>query len=348
MLGLDGVGISNYRSFGPEVQRIGPLGKINLLIGQNNVGKSNILNFFAKCYRPLFLSANLPHPNSNFSPEVDAPNLSEPASWTYEIGLNLDGDSYRERMATFVRERCDTAHARLVEIILHSNALTNQTSVAWFKYRGPWGTRTPDIHPELIDSLVAEQVASPNEWEALFYKRVGGSPGGNIKGHWIPEVLKRLSPETFTPPQIILIPAIRTIGAHGSTPHDYSGAGIIERLAELQHPPHHKQSLKQHFLDINAFVQSVLGDPEATLEITHDKSAILVNKNRKTLPLQSHGTGLHEVITLGVAATVLNNSLLCIEEPELHLHPLLQKKLYDILSIKLRTLISLQHILLIY
>jgi AAA15 family ATPase/GTPase len=42
---IDGIGISGYRSFGQEVQRIGPFKKINLIIGQNNSGKSNVLRF---------------------------------------------------------------------------------------------------------------------------------------------------------------------------------------------------------------------------------------------------------------------------------------------------------------
>jgi predicted ATP-dependent endonuclease of OLD family len=37
--------------------------------------------------------------------------------------------------------------------------------------------------------------------------------------------------------------------------------------------------------------------------------------------------GIHEVIILAVAATVIRNQIVCIEEPEIHLHPLLQKKL---------------------
>jgi predicted ATP-dependent endonuclease of OLD family len=47
----------------------------------------------------------------------------------------------------------------------------------------------------------------------------------------------------------------------------------------------------------------------------------------KTLPLAALGTGIHEVIILAAAATVLRNQVLCLEEPEIHLHPTLQRKL---------------------
>ena len=42
---IDGIAISNYRSFGPEIQKIGPFSKVNIFIGKNNSGKSNILRF---------------------------------------------------------------------------------------------------------------------------------------------------------------------------------------------------------------------------------------------------------------------------------------------------------------
>jgi hypothetical protein len=48
-----GFGLAGYRSFGPELQRIGPCQKINLLIGQNNSGKSNILRFVHDHYPKL-------------------------------------------------------------------------------------------------------------------------------------------------------------------------------------------------------------------------------------------------------------------------------------------------------
>jgi hypothetical protein len=44
-----GFGIRGYRSFGdPEtVAVIGPMSKVHLVVGQNNVGKSNVLHFLA-------------------------------------------------------------------------------------------------------------------------------------------------------------------------------------------------------------------------------------------------------------------------------------------------------------
>jgi hypothetical protein len=48
-----GFGLAGYRSFGPGLQRIGPCRKINLLVGQNNSGKSNILRFIHDYYAKI-------------------------------------------------------------------------------------------------------------------------------------------------------------------------------------------------------------------------------------------------------------------------------------------------------
>ncbi len=151
------------------------------------------------------------------------------------------------------------------------------------------------------------------------------SSGGELDA-WVGEVVIDLM-KAIKLPEPCLIPAIRQIGKTGETFDDMSGKGLIDQLAEVQSPRFEDSHKKALFVKINAFLKSVTDDPTAQLEVPHTRENILVHMGNRHLPLESLGTGIHEITMLAAFCTLNTDQIVCIEEPEIHLHPLLQRKL---------------------
>ncbi|MBQ2260324.1 MAG: AAA family ATPase [Loktanella sp.] len=128
-------------------------------------------------------------------------------------------------------------------------------------------------------------------------------------------------------PECLIIPAKRQLGTDGDTFEDLSGKGLIKHLAEIQNPDHDEREKKLIFDRINAFVREVTDKPDALLEVPNHRKHLLVHMDNKVLPLDSLGTGIHEVILIAAFCTIHQQKIMCIEEPEIHLHPVLQRKL---------------------
>ncbi|WP_083633038.1 ATP-dependent nuclease [Chromohalobacter japonicus] len=152
--------------------------------------------------------------------------------------------------------------------------------------------------------------------------------GGGLKEHHIPELIgwtkERIIPEHK---KIYFIPAIREITASEYSDDLWNGKGLIDKLAKLQNPGAQQREQKEKFYKINKFLSSVTSCNEAEIEIPYDRNCVLVHMNGKVLPLESLGTGIHEVVMLASFCTMIENQIVCIEEPEIHLHPVLQKRL---------------------
>ncbi len=326
-----GFGFSGYRSVGDELVLIAPLNKINLIIGQNNSGKSNIINFL-KHGLPNAVAqiTNATNPSRNFS-EIDKHISGEPTRHRITFPIPLTIEHFKKNFYTIQECEVKKVYALWLKL-LTSEQFTHLDTHAFVTYEAADLNFSYELHKPVELNRIMER----NEWNIL-WKLLLAKPfdSNNDLSQWITEILFTLAnkhvPLLKEIPPIEIIPAIRKIGEAGSVSDDFSGLGIIDRLAQLQNPDN-DQSKKLKFEAINCFLREVLDKEKVWIEIPYSRDKINVYMDGKVLPLSSLGTGIHEVIILASAATLLENSILCVEEPELHLHPLLQRKLIQYLA----------------
>lgn len=328
MIFIDGLGLAGYRSFGQQMQRIGPFGKINLFAGQNNSGKSNILLFLAHHYVQCGYSARGQGREPSFT-QLDHPLVGDSGKIVVSFGLAQGSSSYQTLLDTRKR-KLNANLVSAIERILQSKTLTEGTGLAWFTYEAEWGKQLRlRTNQESVKKLRQERILDTPQWQTL-WQALTDRGGDDLEENWIPETLQALNPLLVIPADltVTLIPAVRRIGDAGSTPtENHDGTGIIAALAKLERPTWNEQHKKQSFRKIVEFLKIVTKNENAELEIPDDRNMILVHMDGKTLPLESCGTGIHEVVILAAAATVRDKEVICIEEPELHLHPSLQREL---------------------
>ncbi|MEQ9968734.1 MULTISPECIES: AAA family ATPase [Pectobacterium] len=329
---FQGFGFSAYRSIGEQTVKIGPLKKINFIIGQNNTGKSNIINYLHQHYSYVLGKINR---TQNYS-GTDKSTFGE---LDKTIGSN-SGDRVaafalgEKQLSKFIDSSISPQmgashkeyYTSLVKKIL--STFREENGLYWFEYHA--ATSREEFILKYDQDLLVNTL-SQQEWNSLWMKLTNQS-GGDFLAHWFPEVMRKLAYRPNYAPRIEVIPAIRRIGESGSVSEDFSGTGIIDRLAKLESPALNERCNRDKFNKINRFLQTVLDNPTATLTIPYERDTILVEIDRRMLPLTSLGTGIHEVVILASASTILENTIVCIEEPELHLHPLLQKKLVKYLA----------------
>lgn len=325
---LKGFGFSGYRSFGDNLVKISPLKKINMIIGQNNVGKSNIINFLSSQY-PHFVSKA--RGERTFG-QGQKPTFNDVDHHISDIKTvqRISFPIFKNEVDAYIVQKIAQGRQQeFLKKLLTSRLFSDEDGIIWFTYKAENlnGNFSLEVN---IDEILP--LLDGHQWQSLWQKLTNHSSGGGLRQDWIPGVIRAISLTPDSVPAIEVIPAIRKIGAAGSEAADFSGEGIIERLAKIQNPSLSEQKLKEKFNSINKFVQNVLENSSAIIETPHGRDMILVHMDGKTLPLESLGTGVHEVIIIAAASTILDETVLCVEEPELHLHPLLQRKLIKYLA----------------
>lgn len=319
---LKGFGVSGFRSFGPEPQYLYPLKQLNLIVGRNNSGKSNVLRV-VRLLEEYFRRNNIALGNGqNY---LDSHVGERPAKLMLYIPISDDDKIIGASLAKIVEvERMSELHSEAVKSLLR-NLKEIQAGDAWLSIDvGSKGTAVPAFYSQLFSNL------GPMSAFKSLIGAIGRSVYENLSEQARQKALHSLLLSLAKPeiPEVQEISAHRKIGQPGSDFVGLNGDGLIRRLLELSNPELAEREVnRQRFAKINRFLREVLETADAQLEISHSAKELNISIRNRVLPIDSLGTGVHEVVIFAAAATAVENQILCIEEPEIHLHPRLQRKL---------------------
>lgn len=322
---LAGIGIGGYRSFGTsELQRIAPMSKVHLLAGSNNSGKSNVLRVAAGALPKMKEQRHFELDDSDVPIGVAA----EERQFRIALLISMSDSEILEATG-----KTNSRFAVEVRDLLGGPTFSSEVENSFWLEFTPNKGRQPawQVSQRQIADVGSglEPRAKRHQLEQMS-RRLAEQWGGDELQN-AARILNVLIDRFDIPrrlPQVAMIGAFRRITESESVIEgEHDGAGLIDRLARLQNPGFDEPENRERFSRINRFVRELFDDADAEIDVPHDRSTLLVRYSGEWLPLENYGTGLHEVIVLAAAATVLSGNLVCIEEPEIHLHPTLQRKL---------------------
>lgn len=314
---LRGVCLANFRGIGASLVCLGPFSRFNFFIGPNNAGKSTVLAYLSDYLNKVVASGE-----SKYAPPVLKP-LDKHLSSTGRIVMGI-GAEKQDLIDKILKMDSAWGLSYRLSFLTEILSALSKESLLWIE-RSETDHSLKFVDEPSIGVLM--DVGERELWQEL-WQLLTGHRQGDIRSHWIPETLyEMIRLLSVSIPKVNLIPAIRQITPKGSDFIDWSGTGLIEELARLQNPGVMERGKLEKFKKINNFLKSVTENDTAQIEIPYEREHILVHMNGKILPLESLGTGIHEVIMIASFCTLIEEQIVCIEEPELHLHPLLQRRL---------------------
>jgi predicted ATP-dependent endonuclease of OLD family len=299
------LGIANFKSFDSEGIILENLSKINIFIGKNNSGKSNILKFLYLCSKAIQKENEITNRYSLLTREFNKPeNYFNGNKKNPEITISISHKDFTKELQEYTNTddlltvKIDLLTGKIIE---NCNILENLNEKQLYSLQNTFSRASKEDLLKVINEDIAERILN------VFFSWVK-------KMTYIPDFRQITEQEKDLETNI------------------ENGQNIISEISKMQSPELWKFEKKEMFLKIKDFLlKELLEESNANIEVPHDKKNIIVNLYGTSFPLESFGTGIHELIIICKVLALSEKSIVCIEEPEIHLHPHLQRKFINLL-----------------
>lgn len=285
--GFAATGIRSLRDEHPI--RVGPLGRLNFLVGRNNHGKSSLLQA-VKWW-------------------ADGRTGAAPAGVTFETLVVIERASLLKAYQRFGNSRAMLSQA------IEQGGLIELEEGRF----GLWGSATESPHRRPAESY----------WAPLGL------------GPWRPSNLQQVLNEKTWRPKMVFIPAFRQIrpaDPDKKSPALESGEGLIRTLQGWERPVNpgtaNYDAARAKWVRVRNFMRDVLEDDQAELEVASNGTDLHVklSQHGSMLHIDQLGDGIKQVLMIAATNVAYNDHFVCLEEPEIHLHAGLQRKLMHFLA----------------
>jgi energy-coupling factor transporter ATP-binding protein EcfA2 len=278
---------------------------LTLLVGQNNSGKTSILRFLALLFNKAWSSLD----------EFDVPVGGQlPIFFTVKLkslllSQQLDNRSYLRQIIQFDPDS---------DIIL--NGSFTKDSFVW------------DFDESIFDTVPKAY------FQQNVFQRDGGTTSSNVSDN-IAQFKMGFQSWLGDLAGSVYVPSLRFIAEHGTSvrhfgqrefPGDIVEFSIINKISQLQSfdgTGDQRAKARQQLISVENFVAHCLEKQSVSFSVSDSKNNLFVTIDGKEQNIGNLGSGVQQLILLGMASFAFPRKLVLIDEPELHFHPRTQKLL---------------------
>ena len=329
-----GFGVGGFRSFSSSNPAyVGSLNKIHLITGQNNSGKSALLDFACRLFPSIHPSGIITNANYPFV-KNDIPQFERDNHENFIVMLCFDRKLFLSR-DIFNTKISDYYKSSLLDLFASKAYARGKSQDIWIKLEIP-NNKKNDYGQQVLYCPIDQYIESSKKvnLQELSLKLTSSASSDEETNY--NSIMNRLIPWDALP-QTLKVSAIRKTTAEPleqQSDQIVGGEGLNRALLQLSNPkPEEQKESTRKYQTFLHFVKRVLNDSEADVRVPADASMITVKTSGSEYrALNDLGTGIEELIIIAAVVACNNNKLICIEEPKIHLHPALQARLLQYLS----------------